>query len=1266
MLYIGDKMSLEETIMEDFILDRKIITKIPDKNKYKEILKLEKVILSPLGEVTHEIRTDGDCIKFKIKYVNISNEKLEFYIVDSLDYALSEIEVENGGRYVRQRHAVFWKIEGLLPKQEGSVEFSATVKEKELIVNEADGYIEREIVAVSNKVELSVVKKPKLGWIPLIKNSNPGETTSSNMKDETTMGITINFDISGMNIHKTLVDGIQYHQISIPGHASHHNVGKPEFPIVGQMIEIPFGVELVPEIVKTQSIDLMEYNIFPTQEPVPRSEIKSPNYMEKIRKRKFEIDTASYLTDVAYPKQLCSIQAKDIGVIRGHRVALIQVNPIQYNPTTRKMVAYSKIEVRLNYNHPAQINRVNLSKESPAFESLLERTLLNYKKPNRFPRGSPARKEDTGCDYLILTHPDFYVSNDANNPLIRLKNWKQRKGLKTGIVDVTTIPGGNTANSITAYIQDVYDTWNPIPTYILLVGDADFIPTSYGTNHSEHNNTAIGSDLYYTTVDGSPDDYFPDIYIGRLSVETLQQTTDVVEKILNYEQNPPATPANANFYTDISLVCLFEDDGTGTAAIDGREDTTFRIIENAESVRTYLLNQGYNVERIYDQSGNFVQGPLRYENGTNIPVDLTIAGNPPAIPGFPWTGGTADISNAINAGNFIVAYNGHGDRREWNRPNFDTGDISALTNGNNRVTPVVFSFACMTGWFDDETDANNAYYGGNANNDCLCELFLREANHGAVAVIGSSRISWDNNDFMFIGAFKALWPDFVPNPPVSGTVPQMQMGPLMKLGQVNTFSKIYMAKRYSDDWLRESSFEMYHLFGDPDMSVWTQAPSILEVKHPVGIGSLGEQDFIIEVLDKGTQVPIQGATVTLTQSRAGQIVNIIRGSKQTNPDGICRFTLQGIPSDELDLTVTAQNYRMHSATIEVSANGGVINRLDPDNGIEDQVIHVGGQGFQGTENVEIYFGDQLVQTVAAINGEFGQIGNDVNISVPNPHELGPVNVYVYGQTSKRHAVDVFYVRSKNPIDLFTYSQSDETTWHLTPGSDPNWNSPDIKLYEGANEVASNNLVVGTQYKVKLKVRNETSFQADSVSIVYKWRNYGIGGPWTEFYTDTRDVPGNSVIESEAPFTPAATGHLCMRCEIYHIEDINLLNNNGQENLHVGPTSSPTKVCFQITNTSKYFSAFYLEVRQLEDPKKSPHPPLWGTWVKHPEKQILSPGKRAEACVTIDPDVAKDVKIGDKAEFSVTGFLNGEMIGGVNIRLVKTGVKEYKVNKNKSQ
>ena len=835
----------------------------------------------------------------------------------------------------------------------------------------------------------------------------------------------------------------------------------------------------------------------------------------------------------------------------------------------------------------------------------------------------------------------------------------------TTVIDIASIPSGQTAADIRNYIQDAYDNWDPAPTYVLLVGDSDFVTTNYqranGSDiehgYGPYNGANVGTDLYYGTVDGA--DHYPDIFVGRISVETLAQATNVFNKILAYEQNPPA---NANYYSDTSLVQLFEDvrpttPGPPQIVGDGREEATFRIIEFAEEIFPFLQNGGYTPNRIYDRSGNFANGPQQYENGTALPAALTIAG------GFPWTGGTADISNAINAGNFLVIYDGHGNRQGWGRPSFTNTNEAALANvvpGTNPpavLPPVIFSFACETGWFDNETDDDTALAVNNrntANNaESLCEAFLRHQNGGAAGVLGACRVSYEENDFMMLGAVTAVWPAFNPDPPFSGgTMPDYSIAVLNRLGQVNTFSKIFMANAYEDD---ELQFELYHTFGDPEMPVWTAQPTRLIVASPQGIGSTGQQDFVVTVQDANTNSPVNMAQVSLTKD------GTLLATRQTNPAGIARFTLTGLSAGTAELTVIATNHIPSTTNVTISAGGGQINRLDPADGPESQVLSVGGLDFSGGEAIDISLGSVMaLSTASSSSGTFGQAGEAaVSLSIPSPYLPGPVNIVAYGRGSMKYGVDVFSVRTANPIDLYTYSQWDSSTWGLHSGDNPTWDNPEIQLFDAATNqaVESNNLVVGHTYRIEASVHNDTGFAANNAQVTFKWANFGIGQPdqvWQNIGTVSVTVPGNSISRAGTSWSPGSTGHICLMAEIYHLEDINTANNSGQENCHVGPTSSPAEIQFEVWNPTRKPVKIYFELRQLllkENIKEGDV--LWGARLAHPEPQLIPPGQRTKATVIIDPATAvTKIRPGKTAEFALTGFVNGKIIGGVNFRITK--------------
>lgn len=1200
-----------------------------------------KIIVSHRGKLTQDTRIVGDKIQYQIYYASATVLSNDIVITDPLDQGLSQVRVLNQrpyqqGEYDPQTHTITWRVSVSPRSRRIMVGFEAIIASTSRIRNQAFLHGEGTRPIKTNIVETIVVPSPAVGWIPFIENAQPGEPPRIYMKDETTMGTTVRFDIPGVFVYEEKVDGVTYHHLSISGRAALTDVGKPELPIVGEILEVPFGVNFAPQIIKTEVKALEGYNVYPAQPPLI-DDGSSP--------RSFVLDKPTYLQDANYPSTLAVVNEQDIAVIRGHRVMFLKVNPIGYNPVTRVITACPMVEVRLNYSRPAQIRGVDRRIESAVFEEFLKASLLNYKDPQRFYRPPlPTREQKNGCDYLIITHDAFYNETDPNNPIVRLRNWKQRKGYTTRVVKVGSIPGGNTPNAIQTYIRDAYSQWYPVPSYVLLVGDSDLIRAFDGSIHPDNNQPPIETDLYYTTTDGIDD--FPDIYIGRLPVDSLQQATDIVDKILTYEQNPPATPANTNFYNNVSLVGLFADSEDG---IDGQEGRPW--IANLETIREYLLSQNYTVERIYttDSPGT---SPAQFRDGTPLPNDLQ-------PPNYLWTGGTADIANALNNGRFLVIYRAHGGSQGWAEPDFHNGDIGTLNR--NDLTPVIFSITCQTGWFDNETD-DDTKGGRPANQESFAETFLRRPRAGAIAILAMTRNSWTGyNDFLVFGMNKAIWPRFVPNPHWSQVdpdwplpaIPSITPVRLLRMGQILNFGKMFMAQAYSPGSTRKIEFEMEHLFGDPEMPLWIQVPRRMTVKHPKGIGATGMQEFIVRVTDANNGLAVTNATVVLTRN------NVILQMQQTQTDGRARFNLSTIGGGDLDITVTAISFRPYMGVIRVKPGGAVLNRLEPPDGPEGQAIHVGGKGFQAGESIDLYFDDQLwlVTPVANAAGEFGQGLPTVDITVPTPYPHRLVNILAYGKTSKRYAARVFQVRDKNPVDLWTYDQHDESTWSIHVGDNPTWNSPDIQLYDkSGNPVASNNLVFGETYTVKVNIRNKTAFAAPQAKVVFKWRNYGAGGPWELFHPDATaliNVPANppGIATAQNDFTPPATGHLCIKMEIEHVEDTKPSNNQGQENLHVGYSSSPTRICFLVWNLSNKPAPVHLEVRQLIQPGQEQKERLWATWVNHPDPQILQPNTHAEACVIVDPDVA-DVRPGTEAKFAVTAFIGNKIIGGVNLNVVK--------------
>jgi hypothetical protein len=75
---------------------------------------------------------------------------------------------------------------------------------------------------------------------------------------------------------------------------------------------------------------------------------------------------------------------------------------------------------------------------------------------------------------------------------------------------------------------------------------------------------------------------------------------------------------------------------------------------------------------------------------------------------------------------------------------------------------------------------------------------------------------------------------------------------------------------------------------------------------------------------------------------------------------------------------------------------------------------------------------------------------------------------------------------------------------------------------------------------------------------------------------------------------------------------------------------------------------HLELRQVSE--RDSKGVLWQTTIVHPDPQLIPPLGKAEAAVIIEPP--DSVPVGQEAEFELTGYIDGEMIGGVTFVVTK--------------
>lgn len=174
---------------------------------------------------------------------------------------------------------------------------------------------------------------------------------------------------------------------------------------------------------------------------------------------------------------------------------------------------------------------------------------------------APSLDPPGGADWLAIIDPDFGA------PINTLAAHRQKPlfgGLTTAVVSIDDVinqygHGLPLPNAIRSYLSHALFTWSTAPSYVLLAGDATVNPnhvTCDGPNdqyficniwedNSARNHVPthlLFKDRFqghvptdYPNVLLAGDDLLPDMAIGRFAVESAQEASNIVAKIMDYE-----------------------------------------------------------------------------------------------------------------------------------------------------------------------------------------------------------------------------------------------------------------------------------------------------------------------------------------------------------------------------------------------------------------------------------------------------------------------------------------------------------------------------------------------------------------------------------------------------------------------------------------------------------------------------------------------------------------------------------------------------------
>jgi hypothetical protein len=663
-------------------------------------------------------------------------------------------------------------------------------------------------------------------------------------------------------------EGRTFTQVELPGAQTSGEEGTPGVPVYRQLIALPQGAKASVDA-RPAGAEEFKLSLYPVQpEPLDGAQDKGgKSDNDRFQDPPFTINQDIYAEDAPFPRRICAIEP--LGKARELNVAQLTCAAGQYNPARETLTLFDALEVHVSFEGGEGVFTYKRAAQAFESENAYARLVSNKAAVSRHTGVGAIRFWRLGEEFLILTHPNFRSAAD------RLAAWKNSKGIMTRVVNVNDglAAGPDTREQIDAYIEDEYAHSLIPPSYVLLLGDAEFIRPFYV---STSGSATTGTDYPYALL-SSQSDLVADFAVGRIPVDTLAQADVVVDKIINYEQSPPWNNA---FYRNATVASQFQCCLSGSPA--GRDQRSF--IETSELARNQMIARGKTVERIYTRTGSTT--PARYYNGTLLPAALGSGS------GFAWDGDTTDIVNAFNAGRFLIMHRDHGGKDGWVHPEFESSEvINDLHNG--ALLPVVFSVNCASGLFDNETASGD--YGTTNAGVYFSEHLLRKSNGGAVGILGDTRDSptWANSA-LARGFFDAVWPNTLPS-----------YGPATshrRLGDILNYGKAYLATQVGVSGTTEaptagnltSELYLWHVIGDPTLEMWTGNPHRLTI-DPSILAKLYAFELKIKF-------PYEEAVITAYQEIRGVATPIGRGRIS---NGEASLSLVNIPRPGVEIKFVA-------------------------------------------------------------------------------------------------------------------------------------------------------------------------------------------------------------------------------------------------------------------------------------------------------------------------------------------------------------------------
>ena len=251
------------------------------------------------------------------------------------------------------------------------------------------------------------------------------------------------------------------------------------------------------------SYDVENIDIYPYQGELDSS-IEKP----------FIKNTDFYNSNSNYPDK--KLIVSEPMIMRDLEIGSVSLIPYNYNPESKTLTVYSEVKIDIIESGTREISTNLPEKRSRVFENLYEQLIVDYE-----PLSSRNEYQAESIMYIC-------GGGSATHPFVQdLVEWRQKQGYIVYLIPESE--AGSSANEIKSYLQSVLQNFDNPPEIVGLIGDTS---GSYSLPHFTYSGGA--TDVDYSYLSGN--DFMPEVFVGRISVNSSSDIANLVNKTLTYEK----------------------------------------------------------------------------------------------------------------------------------------------------------------------------------------------------------------------------------------------------------------------------------------------------------------------------------------------------------------------------------------------------------------------------------------------------------------------------------------------------------------------------------------------------------------------------------------------------------------------------------------------------------------------------------------------------------------------------------------------------------